>query len=118
MAKKKAPGTKTQAIGDYLAKHPNATASEVVPALAKEGINTSQQLVGKIRTRLKKASNIKKTAVKTRPGKKKTARRKAVPKPKAASLTAEDLFAAKKLVDTLGGLAEARKALETLERLR
>lgn len=115
MAKKKALGTKTQAIGDYLAKHPNATASEVVPALAKVGINTSQQLVGKIRSQLKKASKTKKTVVKKKAVKRRPAK-KAVPKP--ASLTAEDLFEAKTLVDTLGGLAEARKALETLERLR
>ena len=121
MAKKKAPGTKTQAVMAYLAKNPDATASEVIPALANVGITTSQQLVSKIRSQLKKAGATKKRvakkkAVKRRPAKKTSIKQQPAPKPKA--VTAEDLFEAKRLADTLGGIAEARKALETLEQLR
>jgi hypothetical protein len=46
------------------------------------------------------------------------ATKKMAPRRGAAALTAQDLFEAKKLVVELGGIAEARKALDALEKLK
>ena len=117
MAKKKAVTVnKAQAIRDYLQMHPEATATIVIPALAKEGITVSSALVSNTRSRLKKAGATKK-ATKKRVARKKTTRKK-VTRPSVLSLSANDLFEAKKLVDKLGSLDGARKAIETLEQLR
>ena len=112
MAKKKTGVSKSQAIRDYLAKNPNATASEVVPALAGKGIKVTPGLV----------SNVKSTSGPKRRRKKKAGRKKVVKRRRpgrrsAAELSAKDLIAAKQLADQLGGIGEARRALDTLERL-
>ncbi len=120
MAKKKAVTVnKAQAIRDYLQMHPEATATVVIPALAKEGITVSSALVSNTRSRLKKAGATNKSA------KKKTAGKPASLTTTEESsrvgdgrLSAEDLFEAKKLADQLGGIDEARDALDVLERLR
>ena len=108
MAKKKSQGpSKSQAVRDYLTEHPSATASVVVPELAQGGINVSPALVSQVKKRMKQAggSDGQKAAKKT------TAKRS------ANSLTAENLVEAKKLVDELGGIEQARQALKYLEEL-
>ncbi len=118
MAKKKAVTVnKSQAVLDYLQMHPEATATIVIPALAKKGITVSQGLVNNTRSRLKKARATNKSAPKKRVARKKATRKK-VTRPSVLSLSANDLFEAKKLVDKLGNLDGARKAIETLEQLR
>ncbi len=118
MAKKKAVAVnKAQAIRDYLQMHPEATATIVIPALAKEGITVSSALVSNTRSRLKKAGASKKSATKKRVARKK-ATRKTVTRPSVSALSAKDLFEAKTLVDKLGSIDGARKAIETLEQLR
>ena len=124
MAKKKSQGvSKSQAIGDYLAEHPDATASTIRPALAERGIDVSLALVGQIKQRMKESGG---SGTSTKPPRKEPKRkrperkcRKATRK-KATSgnaLSAADLVEAKKLVDGLGGIGQARKALKYLEEL-
>ena len=99
--------SKTQAVKNYLARHPEATARIVIPALASEGINVSQALVNNTRSRLKK-----------QPRRKFRTARVSVARRTSAQLSADDLFEAKRLVDQLGGIDNARKALDALEQLR
>jgi hypothetical protein len=108
--------SKTQAIRDYLNLHPEATASVIIPALAEEGIEVSQGLVNNTRSKFKhqgKSRSHRSAAAKRTP---KGANR--APLGRSGSLTAEDLFEAKKLADLLGGLNQARKAIDALEQLR
>lgn len=122
MAKKKSHGVnKSQAVRDYLAEHPDATASTIRPALADRGIDVSVALVGQIKQRMKKsggsngasATPTKKSAKKKRTGK--PANRQKTGSSKA--ITADDLVEAKKFADELGGIDQARKALEYLKEL-
>ncbi len=117
--KKAVTVNKAQAIRDYLGKHPEATATVVIPALAKEGITVSSALVSNTRSRLKKAGATNKSVTK------KNAAKPAIPitteeSSRAAGdrLSVDDLVEAKKLADELGGIDEARDALDVLERLR
>ncbi len=127
MAKKKAAVNKSEAIRSYQAKNPSATAKEVVSALAMQGIAVREQLVYTVKSKIKgekkaakKAVVVKKKRVakKKRVVKKKAGRKKKVKRPSVSALSANDLFEAKKLVDKLGSLDGARKAIETLEQLR
>jgi hypothetical protein len=127
MAKKKSQGVnKSQAVRDYLAEHPDATASTILPALAARGIDVSVALVSQIKQRLKNSgeSGSGKSTTKKKAGRKKVAGRKAMTKKTTATssraanaLTADDLVEAKKLVDELGGIDQAREALKYLENL-
>ena len=110
MAKKRGRSgvNQSQAIRGYLAEHPEATPKEIVAGLAQQGVKVSEGLAG----------NVKYTSRSGRgPGK---ARRGRPPgrRAGAGALTAQDLIEAKRLADQLGGLAQARKALEALEALR
>lgn len=108
---------KSQAIRDYLAANPDATAKEIQPALAKDGIKVDAQMINSIKWKLKSQGGPKKAAKKKagRPaGRPKAA---AAPKASAGALTAQDLIHAKKFVDQIGGLKDAQAAIETLEKL-
>jgi hypothetical protein len=110
MAKKRTGVNKSQAIRDFLSTNPEATGSEITAALAKKGIKVSPGL----------ASNVKYTSGPKR--KKKTSKNKVVKRRlpgrrSASELSANDLLAAKQLADQLGGIQEARRALDTLEKL-
>ena len=122
---------KSAAIREYLAQSPDATAKEIVPALADKGIEVSAQAVSSIRHMLKqngapKKKRAKKTAAKRTTAaapkkngrKKKTAKRRTAPVATSKDFTATDLAQAKKLADSLGGISTAQKALETLDSLR
>ena len=108
MAKKRR-GNKSQAIRDFLAANPQATPNEIVAGLKQQGITVSPGL----------ASNVKYTSGR------RTAKRRGRPPGRGrgvrrgsnGALTANDLLEAKKLADQLGGIEQARKALETLQEL-
>jgi len=113
MARKKSKDVnKSQAVRDYLSENPDATASKIIPELAKRGINVSPALVSQIKQRLKKSGNP--TAPEKRAGAKKTMRNESR---SGSDLTADKLVEAKKLVEELGGLDQARGALSFLEEL-
>lgn len=112
MAKKRKGTSKSQAIRNYLGKKPSATASEIVPALAEKGIKVTPGLVSNV-----KSTSGPKRRRKKKAGKKKMVKRRRPGRRAAATLSADDLMAAKKLAVQLGGIGEARRALDTLERL-
>ncbi len=119
MAKKKAVVNKSAAILEYLADNPGAPAKEVVSALGKRGIEITDKSVynAKSKNNVRKKAEKQTVAVKKKQVAKKTAR-KQVKQSSVTALSADDLFEAKKLVDKLGSLDGARKAIETLEQLR
>ena len=99
---KKSPhGTKSQAIRDYLATNKKAKASEVVAALAEKGISVSTPMVYSLKARKKMG----------------TRRRKAEANGHTVGLSISNLLAAKKLVDTVGGIEQAREAINALAKL-
>jgi hypothetical protein len=101
MAKKPAHGEKSQAIRDFLKTHKKARAAEVVTALGEQGITVSQQMVYSVKAR--------KTMGKRR--------RKAEAGGQTVGLSITGLLAAKKLVDAVGGIEQAREALNALAKL-
>ena len=130
MAKKKSKGvSKSQAVRDYLSEHPGATASVVIPDLASRGIKVSVALVGQIKQRMKKSGESGGQKSASAPAKKSTAKKAAkkraskkatatkATRSTSKAVTADDLMEAKKLVDELGGIDQARKALKYLEEL-
>ena len=107
MAKKAKRGrqagvNKSQAIRDYLAKHPKAMPKEIIAALQK--IQVSPALV-----------NAVKYGAKPKARKKKAVSKKPAP---GTSITVTDLMQAKALADQMGGMVKAKVALDTLEKLR
>lgn len=106
MAKKAKGGpNKSSAIRDYKAANPAATPKEIAEALGKNGIGVSAQFVSTV------LSNAKKKGGKIG---------KRGPKPggrKAASGNLEQLITAKKMVEQLGGIDNARAALNVLAQL-
>ena len=99
---KSAPhGQKSQAIREFLGENKKTKASEVVAALAEKGINVSTQMVYKLKAR--------KTMGKRR--------RKAESNGQVVGLSISNLIAAKKLVDTVGGVDQAREAINALAKL-
>jgi hypothetical protein len=118
MAKKRAAreSSKSQAVRDYLAKNPDAGPKQVVEDLAAKGIKVSRSLasVVKYKSRPKRKATKKRKVRRRRMTTAVAARRTT----RASHLTADDLLEAKKLVDSLGGIDEARRALEALDQLR
>lgn len=102
MAKKAKHGEKSQAIRDYFKASPKAKASEVVTALAEKGIKVSAPMVYALKAR-------------NAMGKR---RKKARSAGKEIGLSISGLLAAKKLVDQVGGIDQAREALDALAKLQ
>jgi hypothetical protein len=101
---------KSQAIRDYLQQDPGATPKQIVTALAERGVKVSEGLAG----------NVKYTSG---PGGARRGRGRGRGRPRTRrvavnTLSAQDLVEAKKLADQLGGIEQARRALEALEQLR
>jgi hypothetical protein len=109
MAKKRAGKSRSQHIREYLADHPTATPNQIVDALNAKGITASVGL----------ASNVKYTSG---PGgksrRKKVIRRKPGRKPSGTQLTVQQLVEVKRLAQELGGIEQARKALDALATLQ
>ncbi|MEX0702969.1 MAG: hypothetical protein WD069_12815 [Planctomycetales bacterium] len=108
---KSSSGSKSQAIRDYLSAHRGAGPKEVVEKLGEQGVKVSTQLVSVVKSKMK--SRGKKRRVVRKP-------QQATPAASSSSngLSIGDLVETKKLVDQLGGVKQARAALDALERLR
>ncbi len=108
---------KSQAVRDYLSKNPDATAKEIQPALAKEGLKVDAQMINSIKWKLNKAGAPKKTKARKKAPGRPAGRPAAAKVSSAGSLTAQDLVAAKQFVDQIGSIKDALSAVETLEKL-
>ena len=110
MAKRKSGGkNKSQAIRDYYNANPAAKPKEVASELKKKGIQVTPAFVSTIRSTSKK-----KNGKIGRPGRPvgSTSKRSA-----NGEVSYESLLQAKKIVDQMGGLSEAKSALSALENL-
>lgn len=107
MAKKKKTrdGSKSAAVRDYIASHPDAKPKEIYEALTKQGVKLSLALVNAVKYKTAKP--------KKRPGR--TKRKPATAS--TSSVSATELIEAKKLADSLGGIEKVREALELLDKL-
>ncbi len=120
MAKKKAQGVnRSQAVRDYLADYPDAKPSVIIPDLAARGIDVTANLIHQVKRRMNESGGqpAASAPVKKRRGRKPAAKASAPRSSTSNRLTAENLVEAKKLVDELGGIDQARKALKYLEEL-
>lgn len=109
-------GARSRAIREYLAQNPAATAKDIIPALREQGIEVNEGLISNIKYGKKgKASSgqlVSVAAIRSTSGRNGTA-------PVGPNgITARELFEAKRLVDVLGGIEQAKRALATLEELR
>jgi hypothetical protein len=95
LAKKPERGVKSQAIRDYLRTHKGAKASEVVAALAEQGIEVSTAMVYNLKARRSMGRR----------------RRKAQARGETVNLSIDQLLAAKRFVEAAGGLRPAQEAL-------
>jgi len=101
-------GAKSQAVRDYLSENPQASPKEVVEGLKAKGVKVKVTLVNSIK--YKKPS---KAGRRRAPSHRMATRRSS-----GLAVTVEQLHEVKRLADSLGGMAQIRQALETLERLR
>jgi hypothetical protein len=95
-------GAKSNAIREYLKANKRAKASEVVAALSAKGIKVSIPMVYNLKAR-------------SRMGKR---RRAARSKGETVTLSISNLLAAKRLVDEVGGIEQAREAISALAKLK
>lgn len=107
--KPKAKVNRSQAIRDYFATSPNASLAEVKAALAKNGIKVSDSLINAVKYKKPKGIRGRKRGRPAVKGK--------GPRPAAANVSIDLLVAAKKLVDSLGGIENATAAIDVLKRL-
>ena len=103
--------SKSQAIRDYLSEHPDAGPKEILTSLKQNGIGVSSALIVAVKRKVRNAGNTD--------GQKVRSPAATPPSHTAsmASLSAADLLQAKKLVNSLGGLENAKRALQLLEQL-
>ena len=100
MAKAKR-GAKSAAVREYLAENPGTRTIDVVTALKQQGIRVSAQAVSNLKgKKAGKGTGKKRQAAKTH-----------------RSPSIEDLIAAKKLADLLGGVGKAKAAIAVLAKL-
>ncbi|WP_254513312.1 hypothetical protein [Anatilimnocola floriformis] len=107
MAKKAKGGpNKSSAIRDYKTANPTAAPKEIAEALAKDGLVVSAQFVSTVLSNAKKKGG-------------KIGKRGPKPGRKAAAAGGglEQLLTAKKMVEQLGGIENARSALNVLAQL-
>src|SRR4029453_19480936 len=105
MAKKAGSPSKSEAIRNYKAAHPDAGPKAIAESLTKDGTKVSAQFVSTV------LSNARKKAGKRRG--RRGGRRAA-----AGNATLHQLVLAKKLAARMGGVQQARQALDTLAKLR
>lgn len=111
MAKKRTGKSKSQHIRDYLQEKPDATPNQIVDALKAKGITASVGL----------ASNVKYTSGYRSKGgrkRKRVLRRKPGRRAAGTQLTVQQLVEVKKLAGQLGGIEQARNALDALATLQ
>jgi hypothetical protein len=103
--------SKSQAVRDYLADHPHATAKEIGPAIkAAHGMDITPQMINTIKSNFRKQKGVR-----GRKGGIKGGRRRA--RINGAAVTLEELLAAKKLAEAVGGIPRAQEALAALLQL-
>ncbi len=106
-------GALSDAIRGYLQTHRKAPPKEIVAALAGQGITVTPQLVNQVKVKFKKQlrrRNAIKAAGVAAPARASTSSK--------VGISANDLFAAKKLADQLGGVKNAQLALDLLTKLQ
>jgi len=103
-----APVNKTQAVKDYLAANPGAGPKAVSDALNAQGIDVKPNYVSIIKFQSKKKRRGKAKAA---------AGPSAAPAASSEGLSIELLVKAKKVAESLGGVEEARKAMDALAKL-
>ncbi|MDA1012973.1 MAG: hypothetical protein O3A00_00800 [Planctomycetota bacterium] len=112
---------KSQAIRDYLAENPDATAKEIQPALAKKGIVVDAQTINSQKWRMGKNQSSAPKQKPVRPAVQSSSEPISKFRAVAAAstgLSAQDLMDAKAFVDQVGSISDALAALETLEKLQ
>lgn len=93
-------GAKSAAIREYLAANPGTKTKDVVAALKLKGIRVSGPMVSTLKGKVGGGPARRRTAAKS-----------------SRSPSIEDLIAAKKLADQLGGVEKARAAIAVLAKL-
>ena len=98
-----APGVnKSEAIRAYFREHPSATAGQVIPALEAQGILVSESLVNAVKLKMAVRAKLADE-----------------PSPEVtAGISTTDLLDAKRFSEQLGGIEQARQALNLLQHLR
>ena len=98
---------KSQAIRDYITANPKAKPKDVVTALSEQGVTVTPAFVSTLR------SNDKRKGRKG-PGRR---GRPAGSTKSASSVGIDSLVQAKKLIDKMGGINQARQALDALSKI-
>ena len=110
---KKSSVNKSKAIRDYYAANPKAKPKQVSESLKKKGINVSPAYVSTIRSTSRK----KKVGKPGRPSGSSKTRRGRTSGSARSKVSFEALLRVKSIVDEMGGIAQARAALDALEQL-
>ena len=123
MAKKQTVN-KTQAVRDYLKKHPKAMSGEIAAALTKKGIKITPNYVSNIKAKINKTSKVKKSVKKTvkKPVKKTVVAETAAPveeKPVRTGnmITVDQVKKVSQLIKNLGGYQRVTEVLDTIKEL-
>ncbi|MFP6764869.1 MAG: hypothetical protein VB858_14685 [Planctomycetaceae bacterium] len=98
-------------IRGYMADNPDATRPEIREGLKQQGVDVKTSLVNAVFVKSHNGAGPK--AKRGRPG-----RKPAATASSAGTLSAAELIDAKKVVDSLGGIARVREALGLLEQLQ
>src|SRR5262245_9002981 len=104
MARKSGGPSKSEAIRNYKAAHPDAGPKAIAESLTKDGTKVSAQFVSTVLSNARKKSGKRRGR---RPG-----RRAA-----GGNVALKQLVLAKKLAARMGGVEQARQALDTLAKL-
>jgi hypothetical protein len=106
--------SKSQAVRDYLAQHPNAMPKEIGPAIkTAHGIEVSPQMISMIKSKFRKGPK--------RRGRKRRTESVAMTRrgrpSNGARFSIDDLVSAKKLAQQVGGVDRAQQLIQALVRL-
>lgn len=105
----KSGGNMSDQIRAYMAANPRATRPEIRDGLQAQGITVKTSLVNAVFTKVRKGGGKK-----AKPGRR---GRKSVAV-SASSLSAAELISAKQMIDSMGGAARVREALNLLDQLQ
>ncbi len=116
MAKKKSGTNRSQSIRDYLQTNPEATATQIVKALAKKGIKVTVSLASNVKYTSGPGAKKKKAKKKRAVGRKrKTVSRK---RPRSQGVDMATLQAAAKFVAVVGDVETAIAAVKQVQTLQ
>jgi hypothetical protein len=104
---KSKPASKSALIRLFLSDNPKAGPKEIKEVLAAKGIEVTDSLISQVKySKKRRGANGRRKA------------KKALTGTGIASSLMDDLVAAKKLADQMGGVSKAREALDLLARLQ